>query len=180
MRGNGSRGHRGFSLVELAACLAVIAALAVLLPAAIAHRINNARLARARTETQALANAIERFERDNAHLPACAVATDADRGRPACEVELIVGPGNAPRAPSNPAWVNGSPADILARRLPGYGPVAGPDPWGNRYIVNVGARVGGEAVWVISAGPDGVIETPYRQPPATARLAGDDVGVRIK
>jgi prepilin-type N-terminal cleavage/methylation domain-containing protein len=56
-----ARYSAGFTLAELAACLAVIALLALLVPATIAHLINDARLTRARRETQALAATIARF-----------------------------------------------------------------------------------------------------------------------
>jgi type II secretory pathway pseudopilin PulG len=65
------------------------------------------------------------------------------------------------------------------------------DSWGHAYVVNVfwldardivqdasGARLG--AVWVLSAGPNGVIETPYYQPRDAAQLYGDDIGFRLQ
>lgn len=82
------------------------------------------------------------------------------------------------------------------------------DPWGNRYMVNVicfvhsgteplrseGAARGrgyqdsagatgrspAHAVFVLSAGPDGVIQTPFEQPVTEARLYGDDIGMRLR
>jgi len=36
------------------------------------------------------------------------------------------------------------------------------------------------AVWVISAGANGQIETTYAQPITTAVAGGDDIGVRIQ
>jgi hypothetical protein len=36
------------------------------------------------------------------------------------------------------------------------------------------------SVWVISAGPNGQLETAYAQPITTAVLTGDDIGVRIQ
>jgi hypothetical protein len=66
-----------------------------------------------------------------------------------------------------------------------------PDPWGNRYIVNIGlvdASSGvinelGQpkaAVWVLSAGPNRIIETPYLQPVTAAFAGGDDIVFRIQ
>jgi hypothetical protein len=62
------------------------------------------------------------------------------------------------------------------------------DPWGNRYMANIGnittAMIGGNAVWIISAGPDGIVQTAFNQAvPATGAavlLAGDDIGFRLK
>ena len=49
------------------------------------------------------------------------------------------------------------------------------DPWGWRYAVNVGLieERGGRAVVVISAGPNGTVETPYNM--VGLRIGGDDV-----
>jgi hypothetical protein len=51
-------------------------------------------------------------------------------------------------------------------------------------MVNVGATeaAGGResAVFVISAGPNGIIETPFTQLLASASLGGDDIGQRIR
>jgi hypothetical protein len=53
------------------------------------------------------------------------------------------------------------------------------DPWGNRFISNVKWLQPGatpHAVWVLSAGPNRIIETTFSQ----ATLAGDDIGFRVK
>lgn len=56
----------------------------------------------------------------------------------------------------------------------------GLDPWGKAYIVSVGAmEPGGQPVaprakgWILSAGPNGVIDTA----PDAAALGGDDIGL---
>lgn len=69
------------------------------------------------------------------------------------------------------------------------------DPWGNRYAINVGflsanfgaTQVNGQekrAVWALSAGPNGTVETPFPdnaiQLVSEAMIAGDDIGVRIQ
>jgi type II secretory pathway pseudopilin PulG len=63
------------------------------------------------------------------------------------------------------------------------------DPWGNRYLVNTGllrenagatGRCTSCAVFVLSAGPNGVVETPFSQPIANASVYGDDIAVRIQ
>jgi prepilin-type N-terminal cleavage/methylation domain-containing protein len=108
------------------------------------------------------------------------------------------------------AWLSskaGSLADQLLTDRPGYalktpgsefgwnGPYLsspiGSDPWNNRYMVNIGhlevsqgaqGQLGSvkSAVWVLSAGPNGAIETPFSQSVLTATLAGDDIGTRIQ
>lgn len=62
------------------------------------------------------------------------------------------------------------------------------DPWGNRYLVNAcflaltppHGHARARAVFVLSAGPDGVIETPFDQPIENASAFGDDLIVRIQ
>ena len=65
------------------------------------------------------------------------------------------------------------------------------DPWGKRYMINSqfldgsasAADANGNprnAVFVISAGADGVIDTPFEQPIVDARPYGDDIVIRIQ
>lgn len=96
----------------------------------------------------------------------------------------------------------------LIRNRPGYQNKGGPnefgwngpyhptteipaDPWGNRYMVNVrfldpSAGVLDAtghvktAVIVISAGPDGIIQTPFIQPTTTREKFGDDIAFAIQ
>lgn len=67
----------------------------------------------------------------------------------------------------------------------------GSDPWGNQYLVNVvfmGTEAGAEdsgsderrAVYVVSAGPNQILETPFSQPVSDALVYGDDIAVRIR
>jgi hypothetical protein len=51
----------------------------------------------------------------------------------------------------------------------------GPDPWGHRYAVNVKwlASAKGSDTIVISAGPNGIIETPFQVD--GVRPGGDDI-----
>ncbi|HXH25969.1 MAG TPA: prepilin-type N-terminal cleavage/methylation domain-containing protein [Vicinamibacterales bacterium] len=108
---------------------------------------------------------------------------------------------------STSATATDSIADQLVTNAPGYrmktatsdfgwnGPYLtsniGADPWNNRYAINVGLidpTIGTQtasgatksAVWVISAGPNGQIETAYTQPITTAALGGDDIGTRVQ
>jgi type II secretory pathway pseudopilin PulG len=69
-------------------------------------------------------------------------------------------------------------------------PIAG-DPWGNRYLINTkfldgrttiadeAGRVR-RAVFVVSPGGNGVIETPFDQSVVDARAYGDDIVIRIQ
>jgi hypothetical protein len=50
------------------------------------------------------------------------------------------------------------------------------DPWGNVYVINAFNFGNSMPVWVISAGPDGILQTG----PDDTALVGDDIGVRIQ
>jgi hypothetical protein len=65
------------------------------------------------------------------------------------------------------------------------------DPWGNQYLINSQWLDGGSstadasgrprrAVFVVSAGADGVIDTPFEQSVVDARAYGDDIVMRIQ
>jgi prepilin-type N-terminal cleavage/methylation domain-containing protein len=65
------------------------------------------------------------------------------------------------------------------------------DPWGNRYMINViylDSNVGSQTklgelkntVLAISAGPDGLMSTPFTQPVSQSAVQGDDIASRIQ
>lgn len=57
------------------------------------------------------------------------------------------------------------------------------DPWGNKYLVNIGKADPGasKAVWVISGGPNGLIETSSDAAvTGTVTPGGDDIIARVK
>jgi type II secretory pathway pseudopilin PulG len=190
--------------------LAVIVTLALVLTPSIINFINDSRVARTRSDTQTLSAAVIQFYRDNGFFPQWAVATAGGPGPPASSVDLLVSPGNVPTAAVASSWTTGSTdllSDQLVANAPGFtartatstfgwnGPylssAIGADPWNNRYMVNVGlldgtqgtqAAGGGlkSAVWMISAGSNGAIETTYSQPITIAVVGGDDIAIRIQ
>jgi type II secretory pathway pseudopilin PulG len=65
------------------------------------------------------------------------------------------------------------------------------DPWGNQYVINTRWLDGGStaadsqgrprrAVFVVSAGNNGIIETPFEQSIVDAKAYGDDIVIRIQ
>lgn len=201
---------RGFTLIELTVVLAVIVTLALVLTPSITNFISDSRVARTRTDTQTVAASIVQFYKDNGFFPQWSAATAGGPGTTSTKVDLLVTPGNTPLVPAPNAWTTGttdSLANQLMSNAPSYtlknataqfgwnGPylssTIGADPWNNRYAVNVGlidttagtqttAGVTKSAVWVISAGPNGQLETAYSQPLTGAVAAGDDIAVRIQ
>lgn len=202
--------RRGFTLIELTVVLAVIVTLALVLTPSVSNFINDSRAARARTDCQTLAAAIVQFYRDTGFFPQWALSHQGGAGLGDSRLQILVSDGAAPLEDIPTLWTGGragSLADQLIRNGPGYalrtpstqfgwnGPYVasalGPDPWGRRYVVNIGlidtspgtvtldGRVK-SAVWVLSAGANGTIETPFTQSALTGQLFGDDIGQRIQ
>jgi prepilin-type N-terminal cleavage/methylation domain-containing protein len=201
----------GFTLIELTVVLAVIVTLALILTPSITNFITDSRVARARNDTQTISAAVIQFYRDTGFFPQWSTANAGGPGTNANKVDLLVSAGNVPSVASANLWTTGTTALIdgqLLTNTPGYttktassafgwnGPYLsggiGADAWNNRYMVNVGvidstqgtlnaAGATKTAVWVISAGANGQIETPPTQT-ITAAVAptGDDIGVRIQ
>lgn len=201
---------RGFTLIELTVVLAVLVTLALVLTPSITNFINDSRVARTRTDTQTLAAAVIQFYKDNGFFPQWSMANAGGPGTAANKVDLLVSPGNVPMAAAPSPWTTGTTSTIvdqLVANTPSYtlksasaafgwnGPylssTVGADAWNNRYMINVGlidttqgtqtaAGATKSAVWVISAGSNGQIETGYSQPITTATVAGDDIAVRVQ
>jgi prepilin-type N-terminal cleavage/methylation domain-containing protein len=204
------RSAAGFTLIELTVVLAVIVTLALILTPSVINFINDSRVARARTDTQTLSAAIIQFYRDNGFFPQWSTANAGGPGLAANKVDLLVSPGNVPTVAVASAWTTGTNdqlSDQLVSNAPAYtmrtatspfgwnGPyistAIGSDPWNNRYVVNIGLidttqgtqTTGGvtkSAVWVLSAGPNGILDTPYTQAITLATLGGDDIGLRLQ
>jgi prepilin-type N-terminal cleavage/methylation domain-containing protein len=200
----------GFTLIELTVVLAVIVTLALVLTPAITNFINDARVARTRNDVQTVAAAIIQVYKDTGHFPQWTTANAGGPGTTANKVDLLVSPGNVPAVATANLWTTGTTdtfARQLMTNGPAYalktagsqfgwnGPYLssemGADAWNNRYMVNIGSidttqgvtgqgGVTKSAEWVISAGPDGAIETAPAQSVTTALLAGDDIGTRVQ
>ncbi len=139
----------------LLAALAAIALLAIVLPFGAISALHARRLASADAELRVLAGRIGSVDR---HYTGAAV---------------LAGPGDTPRS-GDPLWTTGTSALLNAANG-----AIGPDPWGNAYVVNAGVPADA-AVWVLTAGPDGVIDTPFIQPDALAATQGDDRALRVR
>jgi general secretion pathway protein G len=87
----------------------------------------------------------------------------------------------AKATPANSCYPEPTAATMTGWRGP-YMTDTPADPWGNAYVVNAidfetsTVAKPTDSVWVLSAGPNGMIETGS----ASANLGGDDVGVKIK
>lgn len=198
---------RGFTGLELTVVLVIILTLAVLLLPRTLSVIREERLARAQSDALAIANGIARFRQELGFLPQWAQADMGGPGRPEDRLRILIGPGDLPEETVRSPWTStgaqqvGRLEDQLVLNAPGYrlategtegwtgALVTDPiteDPWGGAYVVNVGLLDDGPgawyqpAVWVLSAGPNGIVETLFEQQAASAVLGGDDVGIRLR
>jgi len=194
---------KGFTLIELAVVLAIIAILAAILTPMVTNYLDQSRVARAQADTRTIADAIRLYQRDTGQWPVYASPSDLTSN------SCCGGGSNSligSSAGSNPIagafnWNIGS---VLAgSSLETYlnsnftnvstttgfpkkgfrGPyVAGldSDPWGNRYILTGGNLAGTtDHAFVISAGPNGAVDTNLTQNLTTPFTPGSDdiVGV---
>ena len=190
--------------------LAVTVTIAAVLTPSITDFILDSKLARAQSDCRTIASAIALFQLDNGFYPFWTRAENGGPGLPGNRLKILVGPGDPPLEEQPSEWTSGAAgllSEQLVENTPGYrrgnqtsqfgwrgsylASEIYPDPWGHRYVVNIellnasasatAARGGVKAaVWVLSAGPNGVIETPFWQSIMGADLRADDIGVRFQ
>ena len=130
-----------------------------------AFAVNRARVRTAAAAVRTVAQALRGDEPRLLEMARCA--------------DVLCGPGRMPlaRLPNAQGWVTAPRAGWGTTRA---GPGAlSPDPWGNCYVVNLAAANSSSmAVRALSAGPDGIIETPFDA--SSDAPVGDDVRMRIR
>jgi prepilin-type N-terminal cleavage/methylation domain-containing protein len=202
------RDEKGFTLIEVIVAIAVVAILAGIITPSVIKHLEDSKRARAQNDCLVIGSSVASFFKDVARMPNMNAAG-------AVGVTLLVSQGNIPTGNGWNTATTGNNCDLLSNHLsantpkaqttniyptttsnPGSqfvwrGPYANefpPDPWGNRYAVNIGNFVSGSAnsnaVWVMSAGPDGIVQTAVNPaaPAAGTTLAsqGDDIVYRIR
>jgi succinoglycan biosynthesis protein ExoA len=159
----GRRPRAGLTGTQLLTALAILPLLAGVVPWTIAVRVHANRITRAEADVRVIATwargLIDRLGLD-----------------PAIET-VLVGPGRDPEIAAGTGW-QGARTVIMSVLGSQASPV-GADPWGNHYFVYLppvtGERTQTAAVgWILSAGPNGIVETPARQS-SSAMPAGDDI-----
>lgn len=193
------RAEAGVSLVEATIMLGVAAIIAAAAAPMTARTIDRTRLSRAQSDTSAIATGINNFLSEFTSF-APFTTTGLSGG---ATVAMLVGDGDVPSAVGaggSASWTDlvdplaVSPVDFLERHLitntPGdtgayttggatpwrgaylNGPVD-PDPWGNRYAVNVlylRTSTTNDVI-VLSSGPNEAIDTPFT---VNGIVPGDD------
>ena len=188
---------KGFTLIELAVVLAVIAVLAAILTPLVTAYIDQARVTRAAADVRSIAQAYQLHKRDTGEFPIFDDTTGRDADNSVNDE--LVGDGTLPSATLNWAfsdtgsintYLNINQLDLTtANPRRGQTAYRGPyldllneDPWGNAYLVNA-VNIEDSSVnigYVMSAGPDGGIDTDRDQVSSGALTVGDDdVVVRI-
>jgi len=183
---------KGFTIPEMAAILTLTTIAAGSIAPWVHDYVSEVRYQRAVHDTRAIAAAMSHFEGD--------VPGQSDQERGWATFDLVVGAGATPSvgvggdsawvAPLGAAGVGALDAQLVTNAA-GYsafspqqtdwirgwhGPHVkagiGPDPWGHRYAINVKALLSGASrTVVVSAGPNGQIETAFQ---GTAIFAGGD------
>jgi prepilin-type N-terminal cleavage/methylation domain-containing protein len=193
----GKRNEKGFTLIEVVVVVAVIAILAAVLTPYITKYIDDSKIAKARNETQVIAAAVANAYKDlgrwpnrntavadynglytGAVTPAAAFFGVATGWAPpgaqwnALDTHLVTNGHTYPLPPSDTKW-----AGPYATTLP-------VDPWGRPYVINAANFIPPAPpalaipVWVLSAGPNGVVETNINA--ATTVPGNDDIGFRVR
>ncbi len=207
------KGEGGFTLIEVIVAIAVVAILAGIITPSVIKHIDDSKRARAQNDCLVIGSAIASFYKDVARMPnmnasgaagitllvsegnipaLASGVTSWNRAITSATCDLLSNhlSANTPKGQSSIAYptATSAPGSEFVWRGP-YQTSFPSDPWGNRYHVNIGNMTGtstaqSNAVWVLSAGPDGIIQTPYN--PATASAgttiaaSGDDIVYRLR
>jgi prepilin-type N-terminal cleavage/methylation domain-containing protein len=190
---------RGFTLIELGVVMMVVAILAAVLTPVVVTWIDEARVTRAAREAQTIADAVLAFYKNTGKWPI--FQSGANITTTSAYYDILMSPGSMPTTSGGSDWLSASRLSLsnaLEINSPGYttlgrfawrGPylaAVGSDPWGYAYIVNgKSLRFGvNKAGFVLSAGPDGIIQTPFDQNIGSGSSAvttgGDDIVARIR
>ena len=200
----------GFTLMEMVVVLAVLAALAAAVAPAVVTYLRDAQRTQAEADAARIASAISKFTQDTALLPyKNTTANPKVSAKQTDDFDCLYGPlgaGLVSDGTAGSSWTvpkcdsihhhliantplgAGAKAYFTSGNNAWRGPYLSslpPDPWGNMFLVNIGrgdpAASPKKAVFVISAGPNGVVETSADAPmTGIVTASGDDVIARVQ
>jgi prepilin-type N-terminal cleavage/methylation domain-containing protein len=208
-----NKDQQGFTLIEVIVAIAVVAILAGIITPSVIKHLDDSKQARAQNDCLVIGTAIGSFYKDVARWPNMNAAGTvgvtllvSDGNTPAvaggvgtwntaltsAAVDLLSNhlSANTPKAQTGSIYPNNAsaPGSEFVWRGP-YQTQFPADPWGNRYAVNIGNMTANNAansnaVWVLSAGRNGIIETPWNPAaPAAGTVitaSGDDIVYRLR
>jgi general secretion pathway protein G len=175
------KGKSGFTLIEVIVVAGIIAILAGILVPMILKEIEESRITRATADVRSIYTSLVVFKKDTANWPM--LSDDCTT-----LITLLEGNGNPPdndiTSIGYDTSISKSFNDYFQSNNGCYLNWKGPymadvtaDPWGNKYYVNAKQfRFPTEPVWLISAGPNGILDTPA----SSQTIAGDDIGILIQ
>jgi general secretion pathway protein G len=175
--------EKGFTLIEVIVVAGIIAILAGILVPMIFKEIDEAKITRATADMKSIQTAIMVFRKDTGKWPV--LSDDCTT-----KVTLLEGNGNPPPPGNN---INGyGYNNLVSKSFNDYlqtnngcyqnwkGPYIAdvtPDPWGGKYYINAQEFDTDKIIWIISAGPNGILET---YPTNSTVTAGDDIGIMLQ
>lgn len=189
--------NRGFTLIEVIVVAAIIAILAGILVPMIFSQIDESKKSRALGDCKSILSAATMFS-GSSNSSGAVVGKNPIYGNPA-DCTKITGfmysnDNKDTVVNTNPAWTAIFPADGSDTKYTAAMNIAAGhacynnkdaisvlssesalDPWGNSYVSNsADLATKGKPVWIISAGPDGKLDTL----PTDTELKNDDIGIR--
>lgn len=166
----------GFTLIEMIVVVAIIAALAAILVPIVSSELADTEQVKALADCQRIAAAITQYIKDTRLFPTGPLGNNS--------VTMLFGGGSAPTGTN--AFNTGTTAALTGYLLNGttnggslwkgpYMQAVNPDPWGHYYVINVKGYYSTQYVWVLSAGPNGAVNTGLTD----TTLQSDDIGIMI-
>lgn len=183
--------QKGFTLIEVIVVAGIIAILAGILVPMIMNQVDDAKVARAQGDMKSIQSSIMNFKKDTSSWPdktgpgvagVTMLYTDSTSGAP----PSTTGATNWDSSNAQRLLSHLKADDNAAYGASWKGPymtTADADPWGNAYIINAAdfSAASNVPVWIISAGPDGIVATgAHTNTCADKNNGGDDICLRIK
>lgn len=197
------RNQKGFTLLELVLVLLIISLLIGVMMPIVFGKIEHAQGVNAQVNLQRIYGGILDFYNDLGFYPKYVEGQKAPGG---ATYNILRSEQGAVPSSLDPKWLMTDKVDYienqLIKNMPAYkeklnpqaqqdwnGPYLTcsllPDPWGNKWFVNVefldetGKPSEKHKVWILSAGPNKTIDTPYTQLQTIGQITGDDIGLAI-
>lgn len=175
------REEKGFTLIEVIVVAAIIAVLAGIIVPLVFKEVDEAKISKAKADVKTIQTAIMMFYKDTKKWPWYV----NEGGELKDSVTVLISDGNLPAnfQDNCDTRTQSNIREHLVQNSIGYNDWKGPylsdittDPWGNAYVVNAVYFGTQNPVWILSAGPDGRLDTSRD----SQTLAGDDIGIRLQ